>query len=935
MKTIDYLRGFLRKSALVFSGILFVCSLLSANEMTQDKEENSGYAFPLEFSSADNDTTYTIYSPQLGEWDGFTLTGISAVSVRDKGAVLPTYGMISFSVQTETDSASQTVRLEDFKITDANFPSIGNKTDAWVSELEQNIPKQFSNLPLDAVKEVIVALHADQSGVYGELRNDPPKIVLSTTPTVLIPIDGDPQWVSVGSDGLERVVNTQVLLLRDKSGYLLHFWDGYIRASALNGPWSAAVVLPKGVEAVEKLAVESGQVDLLQGEEDDNGISPSLITTPIPDVYVSTEPTELILCDGEPQWNPIPGTQLLYISNTPSYVFKELKSQETYVLLSGRWFESKTFEGPWRYVPSSELPEDFANIPDDSPQEVVKAAVAGTQQAKEAVIASLIPETVRVERDSTKLENEPDYGTEGPQLKAIEDTTLHYVINSNTPIIKVNANSWYACENGVWYFSNSAYGPWVVATSIPAEIYRIPVSCPIYYVSYVRLYRWSGNYVWFGYTPGYYGTIIGPYGTVVYGTGYYYRPYISSSYYVSYPISYGYAINPCWTPWYGWSVGFSFGYSYYWGRSYYRPRPPAPYWGPYRHHFYGRNHPSYVRAHRWNDVRWDGRDRPGGRQFDNRRPNISSSAQVRPSDRDRFNGIRYNSRTGRPVDPRRNDLDTRVRITQIQNANRDRGNEYNTRSSGMTRPSGMNPPDRDNRRPENVNTAPTRQGGRNIDNYTQERRDAGGNRTQVRPDAGRNSGRNIDSSRLNENVRRENVQLEERIRLLRERQAQATREQTRRPQNTVNVQPNRENPRSNDRNTQSVERPNRTERTDVPRRENQNRPRSDSSSVERPQRQQNSSETRSRPSQEMRDQRRNESSGREGMQSRPVQREETRRNTANVAPREQRPERPTQQVQPRENPRPQEVRPPPTPPQPVPTPNNNSDSENARPGRRR
>ena len=257
---------------------------------------------------------------------------------------------------------------------------------------------------------------------------------------------------------------------------------------------------------------------------------------------------------------PIPPTQLLYASNTVSHVFKELVDQKTYVLISGRWFRSSSLNGPWEFVPGADLPKDFAAIPDDSPQENVKAAVPGTRQAQEASIANGIPQTVKVDRKTAKLDPPPQYDG-APQLKPIDGTPLQYVANCETPVIEVDAQSWYACRNGVWFVATSSSGPWVVATSVPAVIYSIPLSSPIHYVVYSRIYSYDDQHVWVGTTPGYFGTVVCSDGTVVYGTGYVYPPYVGSSVYVSYSTTYGYGCNPCWTPWAGWAFGFAVGWA--------------------------------------------------------------------------------------------------------------------------------------------------------------------------------------------------------------------------------------------------------------------------------------------------------------------------------------------------------------------------------------
>src|SRR5262245_55060535 len=195
------------------------------------------------------------------------------------------------------------------------------------------------------------------------------------------------------------------------------------------------------------------------------------LKTAVPDVIVATTPTEFIISDGAPDCAPLPGTNLLYVKNTTGNVFKDLTNQNTYVLVTGRWFQAPDLAGPWQYVPGTSLPPDFFKIPDDSPKENVKAAIPKTAQAQEAVIANEIPQTATVYRAKAKF---TPVINGAPDLKPIPDTSLMYVFNSPNPIIMVSQYQWYGVQNGVWFTASSAQGPWVVATSIPASIYSIP-----------------------------------------------------------------------------------------------------------------------------------------------------------------------------------------------------------------------------------------------------------------------------------------------------------------------------------------------------------------------------------------------------------------------------------------------------------------------------
>ena len=281
--------------------------------------------------------------------------------------------------------------------------------------------------------------------------------------------------------------------------------------------------------------------------------------------------------------SPIAGTQLLYVKNSETDIFLDTQNQSYYVPLSGRWYRAASLNGPWEFVDGKQLPADFAKIPLNNPKSEVLATVPGTPQAQEAVIANSIPQTAEVKRDAARLEAKYDGQ---PQFQPVPDTPLQYAVNSPTPVIRVDARSYYAVQEGVWFVGGSPAGPWAVATSVPTVIYTIPTASPIHYVTYVRIYRYTPTVVYVGYTPGYMGTCYSPWGTVVYGTGWYYRPWVGSVW-LGYPWTYGFGVHLGWNSWSGWNFGFGWGgyrppwrpwwgpYGYGWGRP---PRPPG-YWG--------------------------------------------------------------------------------------------------------------------------------------------------------------------------------------------------------------------------------------------------------------------------------------------------------------------------------------------------------------------
>jgi len=87
--------------------------------------------------------------------------------------------------------------------------------------------------------------------------------------------------------------------------------------------------------------------------------------------------------DGAPQFAPLEGADLLYLSNTGRDVFQTLGAQQYYVLLSGRWFAAPSLEnGPWAYVAPDKLPAGFYRIPPASAKGHVLAFVPDTPKPR-------------------------------------------------------------------------------------------------------------------------------------------------------------------------------------------------------------------------------------------------------------------------------------------------------------------------------------------------------------------------------------------------------------------------------------------------------------------------------------------------------------------------------------------------------------------------
>jgi len=301
-----------------------------------------------------------------------------------------------------------------------------------------------------------------------------------------------------------------------------------------------------------------------------------------PIIVVVHEPTELVVSDGEAKFSPL-NDNLLAMSNTDSSVFMDVTEQKYYMVISGRWYQASSMESKWKYVESDSLPESFATIPDDSKYADVKTYVAGTDEAREAVVDAEIPQTAAVKRETVDIKVIYDGK---PKFESVDGTTLQFAVNCSETVIKGNS-SYYLVKKAVWYQSKAADGPWVVSDHAPTGIDKTKPSSPVYNTKYVYVYDFTPEVVYVGYTPGYMSSYVyGP--TIVYGTGWYYNPWRTPYYY--YPRHATWGFNVSYNPWSGWGFGLSwnsgpFHFGFYtgggWhGHPWYGPRLYGP--GGYR-----------------------------------------------------------------------------------------------------------------------------------------------------------------------------------------------------------------------------------------------------------------------------------------------------------------------------------------------------------------
>ena len=465
-----------------------------------------------------------ISQPQVDTWTGFEkLTARLAAALKRGKGTPEIWGVLSVESDTAVDMESRTVALMNFRLTNVNYPAA--KGDAEAKELEALTIKLLPKYPTTVALDRILAYMGDKpvSARPSAVKLEPPPILVSQQPAALVIIDGDPVTMDIENTTLQKIVNTNWDIFHDKktSRYYLRDGKSWLSAKGLGETWSPVTKLP---DEFAKLPPTE-----LYKEIKEAAANPQK-PTPVKLVMVVYKPSELIVIAGEPLFQPVTGTRLMWVTNTECDLFFDSDSRQFYFLTSGRWFRASELKsGSWTAATTS-LPEDFRKIPPDHPRSHVLASVPGTQEAEDAVMNASIPQAATITRASIKADVK---WVGDPKFEPIAGTAVSYGSNTPNDVFRFE-DRYYLCLQGVWFVSASANGPWAAADKIPQEIYEIPSSSSKYHVTYVTIPNSTPETVTYAYTAGYTGIYVG-YGVAMWGTGYYYPPYYGMGYY-PYPV---------------------------------------------------------------------------------------------------------------------------------------------------------------------------------------------------------------------------------------------------------------------------------------------------------------------------------------------------------------------------------------------------------------
>lgn len=206
----------------------------------------------------------------------------------------------------------------------------------------------------------------------------------------------------------------------------------------------------------------SGSLDeLVSTIEDEQQVMSDDIKNDPPVIHYTTQPTTLVLMDGEPRLQDDKDLKMKRIINT-AFLIVENPEDKKYYLYGGQfWYASASMkEG---YAAVSALPKTIATL-DQQLKKQQKEKTVKSEDGPPAILVSITPAEIIQSKGEAVFAN-------------VAGTGLLYVSNSGDDIFRyIEDQQFYVLLSGRWYSAAKLQGPWnfVAQDKLPKDFARIP-----------------------------------------------------------------------------------------------------------------------------------------------------------------------------------------------------------------------------------------------------------------------------------------------------------------------------------------------------------------------------------------------------------------------------------------------------------------------------
>lgn len=194
-----------------------------------------------------------------------------------------------------------------------------------------------------------------------------------------------------------------------------------------------------------------------------------------PEIIFATQPSVLVLIDGDPKLQDLEGSSLTYVVNSPFFIAQDPQTKAYYLKGGIHWYTTTDIAGAWK--PTSDLPSSVADVAKKMAEDEKKQAAENPDQAalaKDEAAADKTPPQVILRTKPAELLQTNGEASFAP----LQGTNFLYVTNTENDILMdITGQTYYILASGRWYSSKALTGgTWTFVRNdkLPAEFAKIP-----------------------------------------------------------------------------------------------------------------------------------------------------------------------------------------------------------------------------------------------------------------------------------------------------------------------------------------------------------------------------------------------------------------------------------------------------------------------------
>ncbi len=199
-------------------------------------------------------------------------------------------------------------------------------------------------------------------------KNNVPLIVVSTQPTVLVGVRGEPKFAPIPGTSLEYVSNTSAHIFRDTSSNRIYVLAGgrWFQGTATRGAFDLTPTSVDKLPADLARIPASGPKGAVAAFAKPGGAAVPASQPPLPALVAAPRSQARfdVVINGDPKLLPIQGTELNYVANASAPII-QVDINDWYGEQNGVWFRATEATGPWSVT--DQVPPEIYQIPPSVP----------------------------------------------------------------------------------------------------------------------------------------------------------------------------------------------------------------------------------------------------------------------------------------------------------------------------------------------------------------------------------------------------------------------------------------------------------------------------------------------------------------------------------------------------------------------------------------